>query len=60
MALGQFPGAVAPGQQHLYTGSYRTDARITKLIPIMIKDRATSLTLNFEAFNVSNSGPPRA
>jgi hypothetical protein len=43
----------------IYTpAAYRTDARLTKLIPIMIKDRATSLSLNFEAFNVSNSWSP--
>ena len=43
----------------IYTpASYRTDARLTKVIPIMIKDRTTNLTLNFEAFNVSNSWSP--
>ena len=43
----------------IYTpAAYRTDARLTKVIPIMIKDRTTNLTLNFEAFNVSNSWSP--
>ena len=35
--------------------SYRADARISKLIPIPVKDRTLSLYLNFEAFNISNS-----
>ena len=38
--------------------SYRTDARITKNIPIKIADRDTQLGLNFEMFNVSNSWSP--
>ena len=43
----------------IYTpASYRADARLTKAIPIAIKDRATTLALNFEAFNVSNSWSP--
>jgi hypothetical protein len=35
--------------------SYRADARLSKLIPIPVKDRTVNLYLNFEAFNVSNS-----
>lgn len=43
----------------IYTpASYRTDARLTKIIPISIKDRQTNLSLNFEAFNISNSWSP--
>jgi len=43
----------------IYTpASYRADLRLSKIIPIQIKDRSTSLTLNFEAFNVSNSWSP--
>ncbi|HLH19026.1 MAG TPA: TonB-dependent receptor [Bryobacteraceae bacterium] len=38
--------------------SYRADARISKLIPIAVKDRTLNLYLNFEAFNVSNSWAP--
>jgi hypothetical protein len=37
---------------------YRADVRITKGIPITIRDRETRLNLNFEAFNVSNSWSP--
>jgi hypothetical protein len=40
--------------------SYRADARVTKFIPIMVKDRETKLALNFEMFNVSNSWSPTA
>jgi hypothetical protein len=43
----------------IYTpASYRADARLSKIIPIQIKDRQTNLSLNFEAFNVSNSWSP--
>lgn len=35
--------------------SYRADARLSKLIPIAVKDRTLNLYLNFEAFNISNS-----
>lgn len=43
----------------IYTpASYRADARLTKSIPVTIKDRPTMLNLNFEAFNVSNSWSP--
>jgi len=43
----------------IYTpASYRADLRLTKGIPITIKDRDTMLSLNFEAFNVSNSWSP--
>ncbi len=38
--------------------SYHTDARLTKLIPIKVKDRDVNLALNFEAFNISNSWSP--
>jgi outer membrane receptor protein involved in Fe transport len=38
--------------------SYRADARISKLIPVPLKDRTLNLYLNFEAFNVSNSWAP--
>jgi hypothetical protein len=45
----------------IYTpASYRADLRLTKGIPITIKDRDTMLSLNFEAFNVSNSWSPTA
>jgi len=40
--------------------SYRADARLSKIIPIQIKDRTTNLSLNFEMFNVSNSWSPTA
>jgi hypothetical protein len=40
--------------------SYRADARVSKFIPIQIKDRETKLSLNFEMFNVSNSWSPTA
>jgi hypothetical protein len=40
--------------------SYRADARLSKFIPIKIGDRTTNLSLNFEAFNVSNSWSPTA
>ncbi len=43
----------------IYTpASYRTDARLTKVIPIRSRIATTNLTLNFEAFNVSNSWSP--
>jgi outer membrane receptor protein involved in Fe transport len=43
----------------IYTpASYRADARLSKFIPIKIGDRTTNLSLNFEAFNVSNSWTP--
>ncbi len=38
--------------------SYHTDARLTKLIPLKVKDRDVNLSLNFEAFNISNSWSP--
>jgi outer membrane receptor protein involved in Fe transport len=34
---------------------YRADARLSKLVPIPVKDRELKLYLNFEAFNISNS-----
>ena len=37
---------------------YKADARISKFIPIKIGERETKLSLNFEAFNVSNSWSP--
>jgi len=40
--------------------AYRADARLSKVIPIKIGDRTTNLSLNFEAFNVSNSWSPTA
>lgn len=40
--------------------SYRADARLTKVIPIQIKDHNTDLNLIFEVFNVSNSWSPTA
>lgn len=49
-----------PVNSILTPASYRTDARLSKAIPIMIKDRQTMLSLNFEAFNVSNSWSPTA
>ncbi len=43
----------------IYTpASYHADARLRKFIPIKIGDRETNLSLNFEAFNVSNSWTP--
>jgi len=47
-----------PVNSILTPASYRADARITKFIPIKIKDRDTRLSLNFEVFNVSNSWSP--
>jgi hypothetical protein len=44
----------------LTPASYRTDARLSKAIPITISERETILALNFEAFNVSNSWSPTA
>jgi len=49
-----------PVNSILTPASYRADARLSKFIPIMIKDRQTNLSLNFEAFNVSNSWSPTA
>ena len=47
-----------PVNSILTPATYRADARLTKLIPISIKDRETKLALNFEMFNVSNSWSP--
>ena len=45
----------------IYTpASYRADARLSKMIPIKVRDRDVNLALNFEAFNVSNSWSPTA
>jgi outer membrane receptor protein involved in Fe transport len=59
-----FPGSKRAGflpvNSILTPASYRADARITKFIPIQIKDRETRLSLNFEMFNVSNSWSPTA
>jgi hypothetical protein len=49
-----------PVNSILTPAAYNTDARVTKYIPIQIKDRATRLGLNFEMFNVSNSWSPTA
>jgi len=49
-----------PVNSILTPASYRTDARISKAIPITISERETVLALNFEAFNVSNSWSPTA
>jgi outer membrane receptor protein involved in Fe transport len=47
-----------PMNNILTPAMYRTDARVTKNIPIPIRDRSTMLGLNFEMFNVSNSWSP--
>jgi hypothetical protein len=47
-----------PVNSILTPASYRADARITKNIPIKVGDHDTRLSLNFEAFNVSNSWSP--
>ena len=47
-----------PVNSILTPASYRADARLSKVLPFMIKDRPTSLALNFEVFNVSNSWSP--
>jgi hypothetical protein len=47
-----------PVNSILTPATYRADARISKFIPIHIGDRDTNLSLNFEAFNVSNSWSP--
>jgi hypothetical protein len=47
-----------PVNSILTPASYRADARLTKMIPIEIRDRHTNLALNFEVFNVSNSWSP--
>jgi hypothetical protein len=47
-----------PVNSILTPAGYRADARISKFIPIKIGDRDTKLSLNFEAFNVSNSWSP--
>jgi outer membrane receptor protein involved in Fe transport len=47
-----------PVNSILTPATYRADARISKFIPIKIKDRDTKLSLNFEVFNVSNSWSP--
>jgi len=49
-----------PANTILTPAAYRADARLSKAIPIMIKDRPTSLSLNFEVFNVSNTWAPTA
>jgi hypothetical protein len=49
-----------PVNSILTPAAYRADARITKFIPIKIADRDTRLSLNFEAFNLSNSWSPTA
>lgn len=38
--------------------AYRADVRLTKTIPLTVKDRPVNLLLNFEVFNVSNSWSP--
>jgi hypothetical protein len=57
-----FPGSrrvpFLPVNSILTPASYRADARISKFIPIKIGDRETRLSLNFEAFNLSNSWSP--
>jgi hypothetical protein len=49
-----------PVNSILQPAAYRADARLSKFIPIKIGDRTTNLSLNFEAFNVSNSWSPTA
>jgi len=59
-----FPGekyaAFLPRNSILTPAGYRTDARLSKFIPIQIGDRRTQLSLNFEMFNLSNSWSPTA
>ena len=45
----------------IYTpASYRADLRLSKIVPLKVKERDVRLYLIFEAFNISNSWSPTA
>ena len=47
-----------PVNSILTPAGYRADARLTKFLPFSMHDRVVNLSLNFEAFNISNSWSP--